>query len=104
MPSAIGASTGWSTPTPQALKAKPTQGLRHGIIHANTPTDRAIDVMARLQSDFDAGYPEASATFLWWIGDNYAGNFGPGAQPAAQAVRDVAEEGNASGATDPTIR
>jgi hypothetical protein len=61
----------------QALAARPTRGLRHGIIHANTPTDRAIDVMARLQRDFDAGFPEASAGFMWWIGDNYAGNFGP---------------------------
>ena len=34
--------------------AKPTRGLRHGIIHANTPTDHAIDVMARLQREFDA--------------------------------------------------
>jgi predicted amidohydrolase YtcJ len=61
----------------QALAAKPTKGLRHGIIHANTPTDRANDVMARLQRDYDAGFPEASASFMWWIGDNYAGNFGP---------------------------
>ena len=59
-----------------ALKAKPTRGLRHGIIHANTPTDRAIEAMARLQRDHDAGYPESSATFMWWIGDNYAGNLG----------------------------
>ena len=61
----------------QVLKATPTRGLRHGIIHGNTPTDRAIDVMARLQRDFDAGYPEAQAPFLWWIGDNYAANLGP---------------------------
>jgi predicted amidohydrolase YtcJ len=61
----------------QALAAKPTKGLRHGVIHANTPTDHAIDEMARLQRDYDAGYPEASSTFMWWIGDNYAGNFGP---------------------------
>jgi hypothetical protein len=61
----------------QVLKAKPTRGLRHGIIHANTPTDHAIDTMARLQRDLDAGYPESQATFLWWIGDNYAGNLGP---------------------------
>ena len=61
----------------QALKAKPTKGLRHGLIHANTPTDRAIDEMARMQRDYDAAYPEASAGFMWWIGDNYAGNFGP---------------------------
>ena len=61
----------------QALKAKPTKGLRHGLIHANTPTDHAIDEMARMQRDYDAAYPEASAGFMWWIGDNYAGNFGP---------------------------
>ncbi|MGD9905259.1 MAG: amidohydrolase [Vicinamibacterales bacterium] len=61
----------------QALAARPTTGLRHGIIHANTPTDHANDVMARLQRDYDAAYPEASAGFMWWIGDNYAGNFGP---------------------------
>src|SRR5687767_10093103 len=61
----------------QALKAKPTRGLRHGLIHANTPTDRAIDAIARMQRDHDAAYPESSAGFMWWIGDNYAGNFGP---------------------------
>lgn len=60
----------------QALREKPTKGLRHAIIHANVPSDHAIDVMARLQRDFDAGYPEPSATFMWWLGDTYAGNFG----------------------------
>ena len=65
----------------QALAAKPTKGLRHGIIHGNTPTDHANDVMARLQRDYDAAYPEASASFMWWIGDTYAGNFGPSRNP-----------------------
>jgi predicted amidohydrolase YtcJ len=60
-----------------ALAAKPTRGLRHAIIHANVPTDHAIDVMARLQREYDAGYPEAQATFLWWLGDNYTANLGP---------------------------
>jgi hypothetical protein len=59
-----------------ALAATPTKGLRHGIIHANIPTDHAIETMARLQRDYDAGYPEPSAGFTWWIGDTYAGNFG----------------------------
>ena len=59
------------------LAAKPVRGLRHSIIHSNIPTDHALDVMARLQRDYDAGYPEPQATFTWWIGDNYAGNFGP---------------------------
>ena len=60
----------------QAMKENPKRGLRHGIIHANIPTDHAIEVMARLQRDADAGYPEPSATFNWWLGDTYAGNFG----------------------------
>ena len=61
----------------QAMRENPKKGLRHGIIHANIPTDHAIDVMARLQREFDAGFPEPSATFTWWLGDTYAGNFGP---------------------------
>ncbi|MEP6645003.1 MAG: amidohydrolase [Acidobacteriaceae bacterium] len=61
----------------QVLSEKPTPALRHSIIHANIPTDHAIEVMARLEKDFDAGYPESQAPFLWWLGDTYAGNFGP---------------------------
>jgi predicted amidohydrolase YtcJ len=61
----------------QAMRENPIKGLRHGIIHANIPTDRAIDVMADLQKRYDAGYPEPSATFTWWLGDTYAANFGP---------------------------
>jgi predicted amidohydrolase YtcJ len=60
-----------------AIKAKPTVGLRHSIIHSNIPTDHAIAVMADLQQRYDAGYPEAQAEFMWWIGDTYAGNYGP---------------------------
>ena len=61
----------------EVLKANPIKGLRHGIIHANIPTDHAIDVMADLQKNFDAGYPEPSSTFTWWLGDVYSSNFGP---------------------------
>jgi predicted amidohydrolase YtcJ len=60
----------------QVLKSKPTRGLRHGIIHGNTPTDHAINVMARLQKTYDAAYPESQSTFMWWIGDTYAANLG----------------------------
>ena len=60
-----------------ALEDNPRSGLRHGIIHANIPTDHAIDTMARLEREFDVGYPEPSPPFMWWIGDTYAGNFGP---------------------------
>lgn len=61
----------------QVLKDKPASGLRHGIIHANIPTDHAIATMATLEKQFDAGYPEAQGEFMWWIGDTYAANFGP---------------------------
>ncbi|MGH9022779.1 MAG: amidohydrolase, partial [Acidimicrobiia bacterium] len=61
----------------EALTANPIKGRRHGIIHANIPTDRAIDLMATLQREYDAGYPEPSPAFTWRIGDTYAGNFGP---------------------------
>ncbi|MCP6769428.1 amidohydrolase family protein, partial [Klebsiella pneumoniae] len=33
----------------EVLREKPTQGLRHSIIHANFPSDHAIEVMATLQ-------------------------------------------------------
>jgi predicted amidohydrolase YtcJ len=61
----------------QVLAEKPTVGLRHSIIHANIPSDHALDSMALLEKKYDAAYPEAQAPFMWWIGDTYAGNFGP---------------------------
>jgi predicted amidohydrolase YtcJ len=61
----------------QVLKEKPIRGLRHSVIHANIPTDHAIETMATLQKQYDAGYPESQSPFMWWIGDTYAGTFGP---------------------------
>ncbi|MEO7085072.1 MAG: amidohydrolase [Gemmatimonadaceae bacterium] len=60
----------------EAEKENPIPGLRHAIIHANIPSDHAISVMADLQKRYDAGYPEPSASFMWWLGDTYAANFG----------------------------
>jgi predicted amidohydrolase YtcJ len=59
------------------LQQKPVKGLRHSIIHDNIPSDRAIALTSKLQKEYDAAYPEAQAPFLWWIGDLYAGTFGP---------------------------
>jgi predicted amidohydrolase YtcJ len=61
----------------QILAETPTMGLRHSIIHANIPSDHAIKTMADLERRYDAAYPEVQAPFMWWIGDTYAGNFGP---------------------------
>ncbi len=77
----------------QVLAAKPTAGLRHGIIHANVPTDHALDVMARLERQYDAGYPEAQATFLWWLGDNYTANLGPARSQRLKPFRTYVQRG-----------
>jgi predicted amidohydrolase YtcJ len=61
----------------EALAKHPRKGLRLSIIHANTPTDHAIGVMAELQKRYDSGIPESQAGFTWWIGDIYAANLGP---------------------------
>ena len=61
-----------------ALEQRPVPGLRHSIIHSNIPSANALDAMAAMQREFDAGYPEPSPSFTWWIGDIYAGSFGPG--------------------------
>ncbi|MFQ5690718.1 MAG: amidohydrolase [Gemmatimonadota bacterium] len=76
-----------------ALEAHPISGLRHGIIHANIPTEHALDEMAELQSRYDAAYPEASAGFMWWIGDTYAGNFGPERARRLNPFRTYVEKG-----------
>jgi len=60
----------------RVLADNPTPGLRHSIIHSNLPTAHAMDLMVKLQRDYDAAYPEIQPAFLWWIGDAYAGNFG----------------------------
>lgn len=68
----------WTVDTlEEALRANPKRGLRHSVIHCNVPSPAALEKMARMQKEHDAGYPEASATFMWWIGDTYAGNWGP---------------------------
>jgi predicted amidohydrolase YtcJ len=61
----------------QLAASTPQPGLRHSIIHANIPTEHAISVMQELERKYDVGYPEVQAPFVWWIGDTYAGNFGP---------------------------
>lgn len=74
-------------------KGHPQPGLRHSIIHANLPTPHALDVVAELQKKYDAGYPEMQAEFLWWIGDNYAGNYGPKRNPNLIPLKTMYQRG-----------
>ena len=71
----------------------PQAGLRHSIIHANLPTPHAIDVMARLQKKYDAGYPEMQPEFLWWIGDIYAASYGPKRGQRLEPLRTLQSRG-----------
>ena len=77
----------------RVLADKPTPGLRHSIIHSNLPTVHAMDLMVKLQRDYDAAYPEVQPAFLWWIGDAYAGNFGSERSPQVLPLRTFQERG-----------
>jgi predicted amidohydrolase YtcJ len=74
-------------------KENPQPGVRHSIIHANLPTPHALEVIAELQKKYDAGYPEMQAEFLWWIGDNYAGNYGPKRNPNLIPLKTMQKRG-----------
>jgi predicted amidohydrolase YtcJ len=71
----------------EVLREKPARGLRHSIIHCFIPTDHAIDLMASLQKQYDAAYPETQPPFMWWFGDTYAGNFGLQRSPRFEPFR-----------------
>ena len=60
----------------EAEKETPTRGLRHSIIHAYLPTPHAVEQMAMLQKQYDAGYPEVQPVFLWWLGKSMPPSFG----------------------------
>jgi predicted amidohydrolase YtcJ len=71
----------------------PQPGVRHSIIHANLPTAHALDVIAELQKRYDAGYPEMQPGFLWWIGDIYAGNYGPKRDQGLEPLKTMLSRG-----------
>jgi predicted amidohydrolase YtcJ len=77
----------------EVLREKPTHGLRHAIIHANLPSEHAIEVMATLEKEYDAGYPEMQPPFMWWIGDLYAGNLGPVRSPHLEPLKTLLARG-----------
>jgi predicted amidohydrolase YtcJ len=76
-----------------ALGRKPVKGLRHAIIHSNIPSDHAIEAMAAMQKKFDAGYPEPSPSFIWWLGDIYSDTFGPDRSLRLNPLRTFLDKG-----------
>lgn len=77
----------------QVLRERPVKGLRHSIIHDNFPTAHAVEAMAAMQRQYDAGYPEMQPPFLWWIGDNYAGNLEPARALALEPFKSLLASG-----------
>jgi predicted amidohydrolase YtcJ len=57
-----------------AIKDNPRGDARHSLIHANAPSYEQMDRMAGFGSNLVI---ETQSPFLYFIGDNYAGNFGP---------------------------
>jgi predicted amidohydrolase YtcJ len=74
-------------------KEKPTPGLRHSIIHASMPTAHAIQTMAVLQKQYDAGYPEVQPAFLWWLGNSLTANLGPERMTRMKPLHTFLEQG-----------
>jgi predicted amidohydrolase YtcJ len=57
-----------------AIMDSPRQNCRHSVIHNNLPTDYALRKEKSLGNNIVI---EATSAYLYFIGDNYAGNFGP---------------------------
>jgi predicted amidohydrolase YtcJ len=74
-------------------KEKPTVGLRHSIIHAYLPTDHAVEQMAALQKQYDAGYPEVQPVFLWWLGDSLPPSLGAARMGRTMPLKTYLEHG-----------
>jgi hypothetical protein len=74
-------------------KEKPTVGLRHSIIHAYLPTDHAVQQMAALQKQYDAGYPEVQPVFLWWLGNSLPPSLGAERLARAMPLKMYLEHG-----------
>jgi predicted amidohydrolase YtcJ len=57
-----------------AFDETPIKGTRQSLIHSIIPTEKALDKMGEL---YDNIVIETQSSFLYFIGDSYAGNFGP---------------------------
>ena len=74
-----------------AQDANPIYGLRHGIIHADIPTDWALSVMPKWQKTLDYGYTYTNPDFMWWT-EIIANSMGPYHEPQGDAAQDLPED------------
>ncbi len=72
------------------LLKTPRSDARHSLIHANAPSAVQLDRMARLGMNLVI---ETQSPFLFFLGDNYAGNFGPERSQRLIPLRSLLDRG-----------
>lgn len=68
----------------------PASNCRHSVIHNNLPTDYALRKQKSLGNNIVV---EATSAYLYFIGDSYAGNFGPNRSRRLIPLRTLMERG-----------
>ena len=76
-PSATAASTGRSTASWKPSKPRRPAASATASSTPTSPRTARWTSWPSSKQEWEAGYPEPSPSFTWWIGDTYAGNFGP---------------------------
>jgi hypothetical protein len=80
----------------EVLQAKPTRGLRHGIIHCNTPTDHARDD-GQVAEPIRCRVPGGTGAFHVVDRRQLRGQLRTGALPSADAFPHISCEGHSVG-------
>jgi predicted amidohydrolase YtcJ len=73
-----------------AIKEYPKNNSRHSVIHNNLPTDYALRKETAMGNNIIV---EATSAYLYFIGDNYAGNFGPNRSRRLIPLKTLKERG-----------
>ena len=73
-----------------ALLDTPKTNCRHSVIHNNLPTDEALRKELSLRDNLVV---EATSAYLYFVGDTYAGNFGPHRSRRLLPMRTMIERG-----------
>ena len=73
-----------------AIKDSPRINCRHSVIHNNLPTDYALRKETALGDNIVV---EATSAYLYFIGDSYAGSFGPNRSRRLIPLKTLMERG-----------
>jgi len=73
-----------------AIKDSPRANCRHSVIHNNLPTDYALRKETAMGDNIVV---EATSAYLYFIGDSYAGSFGPNRSRRLIPLKTLMERG-----------